>query len=69
MTNEQTRAVSDRSDRTTSDEDLPSLSALPSQDRQSVRVRVDADGTALVGRKRVRFGRSLAGALVTVEGE
>ncbi len=32
-----------------------------------VRVRVDADGTAQVGRKRVQFGRSLAGALVTVE--
>jgi hypothetical protein len=31
------------------------------------RVRVDADGTALVGGKRRQFGRSLAGALVTVE--
>lgn len=33
------------------------------------KVRVAADGTAQVGRKRVQFGRSLAGALVTVEVE
>lgn len=32
-----------------------------------VRVRVGCDGTAMVGRKRVAFGRLLAGALVTVE--
>ena len=32
-----------------------------------VRMRVGRDGTAMVGRKRVQFGRSLAGALVTVE--
>ena len=32
-----------------------------------VRVRIDRDGVAMVGRKRVQFGRSLAGALVTVE--
>ncbi|MCC6238110.1 MAG: hypothetical protein IT299_11140 [Dehalococcoidia bacterium] len=69
MPDEQTRAVSDRGDQTTPDEDLPSLSALPSQDRQRVRVRVHADGSAQVGRKRVKFGRSLAGALVTVEAE
>lgn len=31
------------------------------------KVRVAADGSAQVGRKRVQFGRSLAGALVTVE--
>lgn len=30
-------------------------------------VRVGRDGTATVGRKRRQFGRSLAGALVTVE--
>ena len=33
------------------------------------KVRVGADGTAQFGRKRVHFGRSLAGALVTVEVE
>jgi len=31
------------------------------------RVRVGRDGTAQVGRKKLQFGRSLAGALVTVE--
>ena len=31
------------------------------------KVRVGPDGTATVGRKKVQFGRSLAGALVTVE--
>ena len=69
MSDEQTRAVSDRSDQTPSDEGLPSLSALSSQERPRIQVRVDADGTAQVGRTRVHFGRSLAGALVTVEVE
>ena len=69
MSDEQTRAVSDRSDQTPSDEGLSSLSALPSQERQRIRVRVAADGTAQVGRTRVQFGRSLVGALVTVEVE
>ncbi len=32
------------------------------------KVRVGRDGTAQVGRKKLQFGRSLAGALVTVEG-
>lgn len=31
------------------------------------KVRVGSDGTAMVGRKQHQFGRSLAGALVTVE--
>ncbi|MFA5517427.1 MAG: hypothetical protein WDA20_14205 [Desulfuromonadales bacterium] len=31
------------------------------------KVRVGPDGTATVGRKKHQFGRSLAGALVTVE--
>jgi hypothetical protein len=32
-----------------------------------VAVRVGRDGTAKVGRRQLRFSRSLAGALVTVE--
>ena len=39
------------------------------QSAPRARVRVGADGTALIGRKRVQFGRSLAGAVVTVEVE
>lgn len=31
------------------------------------KVRVGRDGTAQVGKKKLQFGRSLAGALVTVE--
>ena len=31
------------------------------------KVRVGSDGTATVGRKKYQFGRSLAGALVTVD--
>ncbi|MFA7297320.1 MAG: hypothetical protein WC211_09095 [Dehalococcoidia bacterium] len=31
------------------------------------KVRVGRDGTATIGRKKHQFGRSLAGALVTVE--
>jgi len=69
MSDEQACAVSDRSDRTKSDEGLSSLSALPSQEPQRIQVRVGRDGAATVGRKRVQFGRSLAGALVTVEVE
>lgn len=30
-------------------------------------VRIGPDGSALVGRKRVQFGRTLAGATVTVQ--
>ena len=43
------------------------MSAPVEQSAPRARVRVGADGSALVGRKRVQFGRSLAGALVTVE--
>jgi hypothetical protein len=68
MSDEQGRAVSDRSAQTPAEEELSSLSAPLSQPRR-VRVRVGSDGTAQVGRMRVQFARSLAGALVTVEGE
>ncbi|MBM4414905.1 MAG: hypothetical protein FJ035_01240 [Chloroflexi bacterium] len=68
MNDEQSRAVSDQSDRTSPDEALSSLTAPLSQ-LERVRVRVGRDGSATVGRKRVQFARSLAGALVTVEAE
>jgi hypothetical protein len=69
MNDEQSRAVRDRSDQTPSDEELSSLTAPLSQVPQRVRVRVGRDGSAQVGRERMQFARSLAGALVTVEGE
>lgn len=50
-------------------EDAPAPFApdVPPHGARRVRVRVGRDGTAMVGRKRVQFGRLLAGALVTVE--
>ena len=68
MNDGDTRAVSDRSDQSPADEELSSLPAPLSQP-QRVRVRVGRDGSAQVGRKRVQFARSLAGALVTVKAE
>ena len=55
----------------TPSEDAPDEATAPVEPHSAsrARVRVGADGTALVGRKRVQFGRSLAGALVTVEAE
>lgn len=47
----------------------PSEAHVEPHSATRTKVRVDADGTAQVGRKRVQFGRSLAGALVTVEVE
>ena len=64
------RAESDQSDQTAPAEEVSSLTAPLSQEAgepRRVRVRVGRDGTAVVGHKSVEFGRSLAGALVTVE--
>lgn len=49
------------------DATLPTEAHVEPHSATRTKVRVGSDGTATVGRTTHRFGRSLAGALVTVE--